>query len=348
MAKKREYYSMENLLKVHADYNLLIGMNNNGKSYQVKLFCLTQAFENHKFVYLRRYKEDIKQYAVESYFGDMPVSKITNGQYDSVTAFQGYIYFSLEVEGKMKRGPRIGRYCALSEYQRYKSTTFVGYDNIIYEEFITDDIYLSEEPLKLQRFVTIVARDRKVRVWMVGNTMSRVVPYFGEWNLKGSLTQKKGTIEIYHESYEGIPIDIAVEMCGVIDSGSKMFFGNAAKQIVSGEWSVKEYPRLPFPYKEYSVAYEMQVQYQMFAFNIRLMVKDDTALGFVSPAKVKKKKGRIITDVFSDNALISPALDPRFKGERILQKLYRQNKFCYTDNLTGSDFNQLLAQFHFI
>ena len=79
---KREYYDISNLLSTDANWLMLLGKRANGKSYQVKMTCLTDAYENDvEFVYLRRYSEDIKQYAVTSYFDDMPISKITKRKY---------------------------------------------------------------------------------------------------------------------------------------------------------------------------------------------------------------------------------------------------------------------------
>ena len=64
----------------------------NGKSYQAKKTVIDNAYHNdRKFVYLRRYKADIKTKAVESYFEDMPISKMTKGEYDGVIAWNGII-----------------------------------------------------------------------------------------------------------------------------------------------------------------------------------------------------------------------------------------------------------------
>ena len=79
---KRNYYNISNLLKTNAQWLMLLGQRANGKSYQVKKTVLEDAFRDKgKFVYLRRYKADLKQSFVTAYFDDMPVEKITNGMY---------------------------------------------------------------------------------------------------------------------------------------------------------------------------------------------------------------------------------------------------------------------------
>lgn len=354
--KKKKYYNISNVLKTDAEYMILLGMRSNGKSYQVKLTVLKDAYENgNTFVYLRRYREDIKQALVESYFDDIPVESVTNGEYTNVIAWQGFLYFANVGEnGKVEKGTKIGRYCALSEAVRYKSTTFVDCKWVIYEEFITDEIYLSDEPTKLQQFVSTVARGNKITVLLVGNTMSRVCPYFSEWSLKGTLKQKPGTIEVYNMHYtkpNGIveTVRIAVEHCEVVDTGASMFFGNASKQIVTGEWDVKDAPKLPRPFKEYEKLFEMQIKYNDFLFALNMLCdeKGKTYI-YIYPAKELKEKERIISADFMDNENVTTGFNPRSRTESRVIELFKQGKVCFSDNLTAADFNNVRKQFRFI
>ena len=115
MAKKT-YYDITNMLMTKAQYMILLGQRANGKSYQAKLTVLTNAYENgRKFVYLRRWKEDIKTKAIDKYFGDMNIQKITKGEYDAIVAWNGGIYFSKKNEkGQTIKSKEIGVYCALN------------------------------------------------------------------------------------------------------------------------------------------------------------------------------------------------------------------------------------------
>ena len=172
MARNIKYYDISNVLKTEAQYIILLGQRSNGKSYQAKLTVLKNAYKNKKnFVYLRRWQADIKTKAIKSYFADMPISKITNGEYSGIEAWNGDIYFTKEDEkGNIVKGQTIGKYCALNEYERYKSWAFVDYEYILFEEFITDATYLNDEPRQLQQFVSTVARHKKLTVLMIGNT----------------------------------------------------------------------------------------------------------------------------------------------------------------------------------
>ena len=344
----RTYYDISEMLKTNAEYMMLLGQRSNGKSYQVKKTVLEDFYFNEtKFIYLRRWKADIKQKEVSTYFDDIPIAKYTNREYNSVRAMNGFIYLCKIEDGLIVEKREMGRYCALNEYERYKSQVFMNYKNIVYEEFITDSIYLNDEPKLLQQFVSTVARLDKIRVFLIGNTLTRVCPYFHEWCLENVLKQKQGTIEIYkYHMEDNVEVKIAVEYCANTNNKNTMFFGQAAKQIVTGEWDVKEVPKLPRQLYEYEKIYEVMVVYQAFKFVLELLIepKEGGVIIFVYPYTSNRKIQRVITDEFSDKPYISSKLDVDKKPELLMLKALRMDKVCYSDNLTGSDFSKVIEK----
>lgn len=344
----KTYYDISEMLKTKAEYMMLLGQRSNGKSYQVKKTVLEDFYYNGtKFIYLRRWKADIKQKEVSTYFDDIPISKFTNREYNSVKAMNGFIYLCKIEDGVIVEKLEMGRYCALNEYERYKSQVFMNYKNIVYEEFITDSIYLNDEPKLLQQFVSTVARLEKIRVFLIGNTLTRVCPYFHEWCLENVLKQKQGTIEIYtYHMEDNVEVRIAVEYCANTNNKNTMFFGQAARQIVTGEWDVKEVPKLPKQLYEYEKIYEVMVVYQAFKFVLELLVesKEGGIIIFVYPYTDKRKIQRVITDEFSDKPYVSKKLDIDKKPELLMLKALRMDKVCYSDNLTGSDFSKVIEK----
>ena len=344
----RTYYDISEMLKTNAEYMMLLGQRSNGKSYQVKKTVLEDFYFNEtKFIYLRRWKADTKQKEVSTYFDDIPIAKYTNREYNSVRAMNGFIYLCKIEDGLIVEKREMGRYCALNEYERYKSQVFMNYKNIVYEEFITDSIYLNDEPKLLQQFVSTVARLDKIRVFLIGNTLTRVCPYFHEWCLENVLKQKQGTIEIYkYHMEDNVEVKIAVEYCANTNNKNTMFFGQAAKQIVTGEWDVKEVPKLPRQLYEYEKIYEVMVVYQAFKFVLELLIepKEGGVIIFVYPYTSNRKIQRIITDEFSDKPYISSKLDIDKKPELLMLKALRMDKVCYSDNLTGSDFSKVIEK----
>ena len=339
MAKKKEYYDITNLLKTGALYMMLLGERSNGKSYQVKKTCLEDIRDGlGKFVYIRRWDSDIKAHTVENYFDDMDLPALVGT--DSLKAWNGEVFLTDE-EGK--RTEAIGYYCGLNIAERYKSNVFTNVRNIIVEEFITDGAYLADEPIKLMHLISTIARDSNVRVFLIGNTLSRVCPYFAHWCLEGVLKQKMGTIEIYHHHEEDHVVDIAVEYCANAGTTSNMFFGRASKQIVSGEWDTYDLPRLPRAQIDYETIYEVMVSFQSFRFCLQLLIepKHGGALVFIYPLTKKRKIYRKIQDELSDLPNVTNQLDPRIKPEAMMIECFKLNKVAYSDNLTGSDFKHV-------
>lgn len=348
---KKRYYDLSNLLGCGCFWMILYGMRSNGKSYAVKKHALEQAAKGIKFVYLRRWSEDIKAKEVDTYFDDMDVEQITDRKYNGVTAYQGFFYFTYFEDDKEKRGDLIGRYCSLNQAERYKSQVFKDYGIVIYEEFLTNKIYLGSndnpEPKQLMQFVSTVARDKNIYVFLIGNTISRVCPYFSEWGLKGIMQQQPGTIDIYHLRGENGVVDIAVENCEVVETKSKMFFGNTAKQITSGEWEVNDCPKLLKPYAFYNMVYEIDIQYGEFKYIMQLLADGETGGVFVYiyPNTSRRKIRRVITNIFNVDPMITNGLNPRIKAECLISECFRTGKVCYSDNLTGTDFKQILSQY---
>ena len=352
---KQKYYDLQPLLDTKCNWMILYGMRSNGKSYAVKRHIILDALRGRGFVYLRRWAEDIKAREVAAYFDDMPFLELTGGRYIGITAWQGYFYFyNVDDKEQVRReGPPIGRYCALTLYERYKSQVFKDVDNIVYEEFLTDRVYLgsneSPEPKLLMQFVSTVARDRDIKIFLIGNTTSRVCPYIDYWGLKQMLTQKPGSIDIYHLHGENGVVDIAVENCEVIATKSRMFFGTAAKQIIRGEWDVDEVPKLEKPYEYYDKLYEVAFIAGNFRYIMQLLMDGATGGTFVYvyPSTTDRKIERTITPAFTPDPMASNGLSRKIKAEVTIAERIREGKLCFSDNLTGTDFRQVMQKYDF-
>jgi len=346
----KKYYSIKNIKATKAQYRMLLGEKSNGKSYAVKTDLISEAFnEGRKFVYMRRFREDLKTVDVNAYFADAPVPDITHHMYERVIVDKGTLYLANynEDDQKFDKGPEIGRCVYLSGYEHFASQAFVDTYNIVYEEFITQRTYLPNEPAQLQKMVSTILRDREGAVYLVGNTINRVCPYFTEWQLTHTIRQKPGTIEIYkfHRSDDegnDITTEVAVERCESSNSTTNMFFGKTAEFIVKGGWEVYDKPKLPEG-EEFITLYEVLLERQGFAFVLQLMVgKDGGQFIYVYPFSYKRNIKRIITDRFSTDPFITKTFNSKIHAEVLMQDLIKQSKVCFSDNLTGSDFEQVL------
>ena len=334
MGIKNGYYSNDDIIKQNSQYNILIGGRDLGKSYTTKLTVLKSAYENKKpcIAYLRRWGDDIKTNLVESYFSDMNIKKITKNEYTMVTAYQGKLFFSNIEDGKVKRGLHIGHYFALNNSERYKSTMYPYLTDIIYEEFITDKFYLKDEPKTLQHFVSTLARDNMVRVWLIGNTISRVCPYYTEWSLDNIPRMEKGQIDIYNFD----DVKIAVEYCPDRNElKNNMFFGNAVKSIIKGHWECDEYRHLPKKLDEYEILYHMVLMTKQFGFNIKLLIDSDAKkVVYIYPYTKRQKRDIHILGLENEDFYINP----RIRSECDIADIINNGFPCFSDNLTGQDF----------
>ena len=347
-----EHYNITNLLSYNAEYNILLGKRSNGKSYQCKDTVIKDYVQKGlRFVLLRRYALDSKPSKVVGYFDDYVhdgnIEKLTNGEWEYITARTNNIYFAKKVDGKEVRSEVIGQYWDLLGAEHVKSQSFVNYGNLLYEEFITDGLYLDDEPTKLQQFISTVARLNRIRVLLVGNTLTRVCPYFSAWHLDKVLNQKIGTIDTYDFPVVDGKITLAVEYCKATKQKNYMFFGRAAKQIVSGEWDTHAVPILPKPFQYYDEVYKLVLEYNNMKFVLSLLVEpaDGGRLLFVYPYHGKQKIERKLTPVFSDKPFITKRLLPTNPAEKMMIWCLQYEKVCYSDNLTGTDFENVLKNY---
>ena len=369
---KQKYYSNENILKADCEYMLQLGERSNGKSYSDKWYCLKiawdekdpytgEAISDYQFGYIRRWDIEIKGKEVEDYFsdlvlndnGDRAIYDITGGAYDFVSVYQHHMYFAKTdpETGRVIRGKEIGRCFAITQDTHYKSLAFPKIGRAIFEEFITDSGYLEKEPKRLISIVSTIFRRRRGRVFLVGNTITRTCPYFGDWGLSGVLRQDQGTICIYkqetdQQDEDGNPIiiRIAVEFCENSGKNSKMFFGSSAKMITSGAWDSEAQPHLEYYLDEYERLNDMIIELDGLTYRLQLLVDPASRrLVYVYPMneirEKDRKEKRIISDKYSLNVNQTRGwVDKKYKYDNIYMTLLSAGKYAFSDNLTGTEF----------
>lgn len=345
MAKR--YYDNKNLKKIGADINLIYGQKDNGKSYSVKDEVLPDFILNgNEFVYLRRFKDEIKQFKVEKQFADYPIKKISNGEFDTITAYQHKIYLGSQ---KNPKGVVAGYYMSLDEEQDYAGIQLPDLGNIWFEEFFSRTYYLPNEPYHAILLFSTLARDKMPKVWLTGNNVSKLCPYIEEWGLQGIMTQKQDTIittEVYDSN--NIPRLIAAERCAETGGESGLIFGKDAKHIAKGTDRIKQAPHLPRPYYEYKPFYTLVVEREKLRFLVQIM--EDKGIGvflYVQPKTSEiQPKTRIITDnLFRSGELVTYGLQPITPKENIFFELLQAGKIFYSDNTTARDFSNVIVSF---
>ena len=382
MKREKVRYNLDNIDKEGAQINIIHGKRSNGKSYQVKhkkgvnkyFFGENpRYYTNYKdknkiiekvlekgtrFILLRRYKDEITTANVEQYFDDVDIMKITDNKYNCVVAYKGRIYlgnYNAE-ESKTLKGDYIGYYRALSQEQVYAGNSMLDVTDIIYEEFVSRTAYLSNEPTRLMNFYSTIDRGRgTTKLWLVGNSITRVCPYFNEWELSDMMrNMKQGDIKTKwiptgEIDEDGIPvmIKLAIEHCENV-GGTNYVIGNHADMLNKGEWQSDPQPHLPKSYNCYKMLYRIMFHYQAFKF-VGEFIQDKEnreTCWFIYPYDGEIKDNIL---VFSDIVKQSPywqrdIYNPLIKSDRLkdLLKTFRESNIFYSDDLCGTDFKQVI------
>lgn len=357
----KKHYTLDNILKIGALYNVLYGERSNGKSYAVKLRCLERAYNNsEKFVYMRRWLEDVSKNRAEGYWDDMEIDDegnkrirdITRGEYDCISIYRNEIYFAKRKEdGKKERGLLIGRVVVLTGDTHEKSRSFVGYYRIIYEEMITDSGYLGNEVSIFMSLVSTILRRKTGEVFLIGNTLTKTCPFFREWELTNVPKQKQGTIDVYKykngqvdDNGVEIVITIACEYCENTAGVTRMIFNN--KMITSGAWHTDEKEHLPLAYGEHKRLCCILIDDELEQFAIDILSYKKSVLLYIRLIDKKwtnyEKYDIVITDRFSYEKKYMKNLSGLPLLRKMVIFLWETGKVCFEDNLVGTTFSTML------
>ena len=352
--KKLQYVKQSVIKKIlkDCDYLVLLGERSNGKSYASKNLVLQECFENDKkFIYLRRYDLDVKDSLCVNYFNDCPTESITNKDYSCIDVYRKQIYLSnIDENGKVKRDKVIGYCHALSASEHYKSLAFPDVDYIIYEEMVSAaNRYIYNETQALLQYVSTIFRNHKGKVILIGNTISRLCPYYNDFNLNIE-REKLGSVSkrVFHND-NGDDTRMSIYLTDSLNFNSGMFFGLAAKNITKGSYEVQEQPHLPRALNRYNTLYTIVVEYNNFKYLCELFQdKDDPSCIFwyVQPKTTEiQNNTRVISNKFnSDPCYTMDFRTALTEKEKKALGLFGSGKVCYSDNLTGTEFKNIIKE----
>lgn len=356
MSSKQIHYNIDNIKEKNALINLIYGEKSNGKSYQAKhkLAILNYINNNKRFILLRRWKDDINNTWIERYFADVDIETLTNKKYTFVSMYRKALYFSnMDETGKTIRGEKIGYALPLSAEQHFSSGSFLDVDTIIFEEFMQRGIYIKDEPEKLMIFYSTVDRKRgTTKLWLIGNTISRVCPYLNDWGLHNVVRNlKQGQIETLEIVNDTDTIKMAIEYCQN-SGGKKVTIGNASSMIESGAWQTKPQPKIE-NIKDYKILFKVGFLFKGFKFIGQYMynIVSRETIWYIYPYTRHEFKNKMLvfSDIVKNNMLWfrnpyeivmnNKKVESKYKK---LFDTFRESNIFYSDDLTGTDFKQAI------
>lgn len=261
MAKSKfKYYDINKIIHEYpkAYYYIIIGERSNGKTYSALSLALKNYFEKgEQFAYLRRFGEDIRKKQLSNLFS----AHVENGLVESLS---GGEWSSVDYTGNKFRLMRadengtaeyseepIGFAFDLNSMEHYKSISFPKITSVIFDEFLSRQSYLPNEFMLFTNSLSTIIRLRtNVKIFLLGNTVNKYCPYFGEMGLTHIKDQKQGTIDVY--KYSNTDLEVVVEYCesssnrGGKKSDVYFAFDNPQLQMITtGAWEIAIYPHLP-------------------------------------------------------------------------------------------------------
>lgn len=350
-------YNLDNLMHENARYSVVYGERSNGKSYQLKhkvMFTKNVLIGDEKFMLVRRRKAEITTEKIERYFEDVDISGMTGGKYDSVTMWRRELFLSMFDYDKFKytRGKKIGYVVPLEREQDYAGASFLDVNNIIFEEFMSRDRYLIDEPNKLENLYCTVDRKRgTTKLWLCGNSISRVCPYLSDWGLMDIMRkQAQGTIETKTFFVDGEEIKLAIEFAPYSGVSSHVV-GSHARMMSRGEWQSDPQPHLTKSINDYNVLLTAVFEFASFRFLARYMSDPLTAdkVWFICDKThtypEKEKNTYTISDIVNQNKKYFRSPYSVKSRNKYIEKAFddfREDKIFYSTDLCGTDFKQAI------
>lgn len=356
----KKYYSLKSILKTNATYNVIIGERSNGKTYATLKYGIEQYFKNgSQMAIIRRWQTDIRGNRASEIFKALlandEVFKISKGKYQGIYYYGGKFYLcNYNDQGKAiySENDVIAYPFSLSDTEHNKSISYPNIRIIIFDEFLTRQVYLPDEFILFMNTISTIVRNRTdVKIFMLGNTVNKFSPYFDEMGLKNVREQKQGTIDVY--KYGNSELKVSVEYCKSIGKSKENSFYFAfdnpkLEMIKTGAWELDIYPHCPLKYKPKDIIFTYFIKYGGEIFQAEIVNKDNNIFTFIHEKTTPIKN--------EDKDLIySLEYNPKLNYNRNIMKPYNEitnkiknffvlDKVYYQDNNVGNAISNYLKE----
>lgn len=240
--QKTGFYDLKDILAKHADINMIISGRSNGKTYSLCKYVLEQYKKTGKrFVYIRRWNEDIKTSNAQKLFIPLEdeITKLFGADY-SVSYYQRQ-YSLVDPDGNKEV---IGYVLSLSESHHQKSVAYVDIGTIFFDEFIqmAGERILPDELSRYENTLsTIIRFHTDIKVFLLANTVSKFAPYFSYYQIDINRMEPKD-IFVREFPTEAGSLKVACEYAEIstkIKKKTSKYILNS-NMIAKGGWEIPE------------------------------------------------------------------------------------------------------------
>ena len=353
-----KYYSLNKINKKDATYNVVFGERSNGKTYAT----LKQVLENYfsdgsQFAYIRRWSVDVQPKRMNNLFNaiieDGYLEKLSGGKFTAIFYRTGRFYLcTYNDKGKpiYNEEDVIGYAFSLSENEHNKANSYPRVTTIIFDEFLTNKIYLPDEFILFMNTVSTIVRQRtNVKIYMLGNTVNKFCPYFKEMGLTNILSMKQGTIDLY--TYGDSKLKVAVEYA---DSKKKFkknnfyfaFNNPKLKMITGGAWELNIYPHAPVKWLPKNIIFTYFIDFNDSIYQCEIINKDNNVFTYIHEKTTPiKNPDKDIIYTLDYNPKINynvNILKPLNDYQSKITWFYTHDRVYYQNNNVGDAINNYL------
>lgn len=353
-----KYYSLNKINKKNATYNVIFGERSNGKTYATLKQALENYFDNgSQFAYIRRWSVDVQPKRMNNLFNaiieDGYLEKLSGGKFTAIFYRTGRFYLcTYNDKGKpiYNEEDIIGYAFSLSENEHNKANSYPRVTNIIFDEFLTNKIYLPDEFILFMNTVSTIVRQRtNVKIYMLGNTVNKFCPYFKEMGLTNILSMKQGSIDLY--TYGDSKLKVAVEYA---DSKKKFkknnfyfaFNNPKLKMITGGAWELNIYPHAPVKWLPKNIIFTYFIDFNDNIYQCEIINKDTNVFTYIHEKTTPiKNPDKDIIYTLDYNPKINynvNILKPLTDYQQKITWFYTHDRVYYQDNNVGDAINNYL------
>ena len=287
------YYNTDEIRKVGAHYNFVIGERSNGKTTAVLRDILKDYHETgRRGAVVRQMEEDIKGHKGGSLFDGVQaagmVAELTDGEWTGVR-YRNRAYYLTKTDeetGEVRVNPE--PFCfifAISQSTHYKSNSYPNVGTIMFDEFMrADHVYLADEVVMFLNLVSTIVREKaNATIFLIANTVSWNSPYFKKFGLKNIYQMEPGTLATFEykkarPTGEELVMTVAVEYCEDTASyggkASDVYFvvdDERVAMITDGSFAIPTYPRCPHSFSKSNVKCTYWIQTDEGIIRARLL-----------------------------------------------------------------------------
>lgn len=359
-----KYYSLNNILKRNARYNMIFGERSNGKSYAVQEYALRRYLETgEQFAIIRRWREDFRGKRGSMTFanlecngkGENVIIKLSGGRYDRII-YQGSKWYLAYYDDETGRNvPTEKPFCyafPLTEMEHDKSTSYPEITTVLFDEFMTRGAYLPDEFISFMNVLSTIIRDRdNVKIFMCANTISKYCPYFKEMGLNHVKDMKKGDIDIYKYGQSGLIVAVEYSDSPNRFKPSDVYFAfdnDKIKMITGGAWELDIYPHLTTEINKEDIIFSYFLMFEEHILQADIVINDTESFTYIheKTTPIKYPERDIVYYLTPDerhNWYVN-IMQPVNNVTKRIYVFFKANKVFYQSNDIGEIVSQYLIK----